>query len=75
VVLKESKPLGNHRHMWEDNIQWVINTEWEGVNSVHLAQGRGLGRAFLKTVTNLISQNIQGISRLADQVSRYQEGF
>jgi hypothetical protein len=38
---EDKRPVGRHRHKWEDNIKidlWEVG--WEGVNWMHLAEGR-----------------------------------
>jgi hypothetical protein len=36
------KPKGEPRHRWEDNIRTDLRgIEWEGVDLIHLALGRG----------------------------------
>jgi hypothetical protein len=49
-----NRPLGRHRHRWEDNIKMDL---WErGINEtnwIHLAQDRVQGQAFVNMVMNL----------------------
>jgi hypothetical protein len=48
------RPVGRHRRRWEDNIEVDFReTEMEGVDLIHLAQGRDLWRALVNTVMNL----------------------
>jgi hypothetical protein len=48
------RPLGRHRHRWEDNIRMdVREIECEVVDWIHLTQGRDQWRALVNTVMNL----------------------
>jgi hypothetical protein len=48
------RPLGRHRHRWEDNIKMDLReTGIDGANWIQLAQGRVQLRAFVNTVMNL----------------------
>jgi len=55
VVKPEGKrSLGRPRRSWEDNIRTDFReTEWEGVDWIHLAQDRDRWRALLNTAKNL----------------------
>jgi hypothetical protein len=47
-------PLGKPRSKWEDNIRMDLREkEWEGVDWMHMTQGRDQWRAVGKTVMNL----------------------
>jgi hypothetical protein len=48
------RPLGRHRHRWEDNIKMDLREIWFGdVDWIHWAQDRGRWRAIVNTVMNL----------------------
>jgi hypothetical protein len=48
------KPLGRPRRRWEDNIRMDLReVGWEGVDWMHLAQGRDQWRAVVDTVMKL----------------------
>jgi hypothetical protein len=48
------RPLGRHRHRWEDNIKMDIREiRIDGANWIRLAQYRVRWRAFVNTVMNL----------------------
>jgi hypothetical protein len=45
------RPLGRHRHRWEDNIRvGVREIEWEGVDWIHLIQDRDQWHVFVNKV-------------------------
>jgi hypothetical protein len=45
--------LGESRRRWEDNIKINLKeTEWDGVDWIHLAQDRDQWRALVSTVMN-----------------------
>jgi hypothetical protein len=47
-------PLGISRRRWEDNIKMELREmEWEGVDWMHLAQGKDQCKALMNTVMNL----------------------
>jgi hypothetical protein len=42
VKLEGQESLGRPRNWWDDNIKvYLGETEWEGVNWIHLAEYRG----------------------------------
>jgi len=48
------RPLGRPRHSWQYNIRMDLReTEWEGVDSVHLAQDMDQQRALVNTIMNI----------------------
>jgi hypothetical protein len=48
------RPLGRHRHRWEDNIKMDLReTGIDRMNWIHLAQDRFQWRTFVNTVMNL----------------------
>jgi hypothetical protein len=48
------RPLGRPRRRWEHNIRMdLTEIEWDGVDWIHLAQGRDQWRALVNTVMNL----------------------
>jgi hypothetical protein len=48
------RPLGRHRHRWEDNIKMdLMEIGIDGANWIQLAQDRVKWRAFVNTVMNL----------------------
>jgi len=48
------KPVGRLSRRWEDNIKlYIKETGWEGVDWMHLVQGRGQWRGLVNTVINL----------------------
>jgi hypothetical protein len=49
-----NRPLGRVRRRWEDNIRMdLTEIGWEGVNWMHLDQGRDQWQALVNTVMNL----------------------
>jgi hypothetical protein len=51
---ERKRPLIRPRRRWEDNIRMDYwETEWEGVDWMHLAQGRDQWRALVNTVKSL----------------------
>jgi hypothetical protein len=50
---EEKRPLKRHRCRWEDNIKIHLKeTEWEGVEWIHLAQDMERWRGLVNTVIN-----------------------
>jgi hypothetical protein len=50
------RPLGRPRRRWEDNMKIDLRgTGIDGVNWIRIAQDRVQWRAFVNTVTNLLS--------------------
>jgi hypothetical protein len=48
------RPPGTHGRRWEDNIKIGLReTEWGGMDLIHLAQDRERWRALVNTVMNL----------------------
>jgi hypothetical protein len=48
------KPLGRSRRRWVDNIKLGLREiEWDGLNSIDLAQDRNQWRVLVNTVMNL----------------------
>jgi hypothetical protein len=48
------RPLGRPRRRWVDNIKMDLGEiEWDGVDSIELAQDRDQWRALVNTVMNL----------------------
>jgi hypothetical protein len=48
------RPLGRLNHRWEGNILMDLReTEWEGVDRIHLAQDRDQWQALVNMVMNL----------------------
>jgi hypothetical protein len=48
------RPLGRHRHRWEDNMKMNLRViGWGGVDWIELAQDRDQWRALVNTVMNL----------------------
>jgi hypothetical protein len=48
------RPLGRHRHRWEDNIKMDLREIMlQDVDWIHVVQDRGKWRAFVNTVMNL----------------------
>jgi hypothetical protein len=48
------RPLGRHRHRWEDGIKMdVRETGWGGMDWIDLAQDRNHRRILVNTVMNL----------------------
>jgi hypothetical protein len=54
VGIPEGKrPFGKLRRRWEENIKMDFReTEWEGVDCIHLAQDKGQWRALVNTIMN-----------------------
>lgn len=51
---KEKTPIGGYSHRWEDNIKTdLMEIEFEGVNWIHVAQGRNLCLAPVNAVIDL----------------------
>jgi hypothetical protein len=49
------RPLGGHRHRWEDIIKMVLREKGcEVVDWIHLAQERDLWRGLVNTAVNLL---------------------
>jgi hypothetical protein len=47
------RPLGRTRRRWEDNVRTDLKEiEWEGMDWMHLAQGRDQWQAVVNTVMN-----------------------
>jgi hypothetical protein len=47
------RPLGRHRHRWEDNIRMDLKEiRCEGVEQPHLSQDRHQWRTFVNTIIN-----------------------
>jgi len=51
---ERERPLGNSECRCENSKIDLKETRMEAVNWIHLAQGRGKGRALVNTVTNLL---------------------
>jgi hypothetical protein len=50
----EGRPLGRHRHRWEDNIKIDIQeVEWESVDWIDMSQNMYRWRAVVNAVMNL----------------------
>jgi hypothetical protein len=50
------RPLGKPRRRWVDNIKMVLRdilVGWDGMDWIHLAQGKVQWRALVNTVMNL----------------------
>jgi hypothetical protein len=48
------RPLGRHRHRWEDNIRKDLReTGWEVVDLIHMGQDSDQWQALVKTIMNL----------------------
>jgi hypothetical protein len=48
------RPLGGHRHRWEDNIEMDLREiGWSGMDWIDLAQDMDQWRAVVNTVMNL----------------------
>jgi hypothetical protein len=48
------RPLGRHRHRWEDNIKMYLQeVGWGGTDWIDMAQDRDRWRAFVNAVMNL----------------------
>jgi hypothetical protein len=48
------RPLGRHRHRWEDNILIDVREEgWESGDRIHLAQGRDQWWSVVNVVLNI----------------------
>jgi len=57
------RPLGRPRHRWEDSIRMDLGEiRWEGVDWMHLPQGRGQWRALANTIMNLFFHKRERIS-------------
>jgi hypothetical protein len=51
---KGKRPCGKPRRRWEDNIGTdLMEIGWEGVEWMHLAQGRDQWRTLVNTIMNL----------------------
>jgi hypothetical protein len=48
------RPLGRHRHRWEDNIKMgLLKIGWGGMDWINLVQDRDQWRAVVNTVMNV----------------------
>ena len=51
---EEKRPLGRHRHRWEDNIKMDLHeVQYGGMDRIKLAQDMDSWRAFVNAVMNL----------------------
>ena len=52
--LEGKKPLGRHRHRWEDNIKMDLQeVGWGGMDWLELAEGRDRGWVLVNVVLNV----------------------
>jgi hypothetical protein len=47
------RPLGRPRRRWVDNIKWIVEIVWDGMDWIKLAEDRGQWRALVNAVMNL----------------------
>jgi hypothetical protein len=47
------RPLGRPRHGWEDNVKWIVERGWGGMDSIDLSQDRVQWRALVNIAVNL----------------------
>jgi hypothetical protein len=53
--LEGRRPLGRHRHRWEDNIKMDLQkVGYAGMDGIELAQDRDRWRALVSAVMNLL---------------------
>jgi hypothetical protein len=67
---KGKRPLGRHRHIWEDNIKIdLVEIGWKGVDWIHMAHDRVQWQAFVNTVMNFQVSRVTQYESTALQVS------